>query len=353
MTLIAAYKEYDIPILLGDVLITSGGSEFHCKKINKITPNFVIGWTGLKINAMSVIRQLFRTFGGKQVSMQDVENFLLNLDTSQFLGAENEIKLNMLGWVVDNNKKYCFGWYSALNNDEYKQLIFLDENEKGLFAGSGSKFFEGLLQDRANFNFHSPQLTPYSKAVGRVLNEICALTNAEYLAIDKSWRNGFGFAYEVLIYDGEEFNYLNNIMYFTLNIFTASDWKILNYEVLPILYRYRTYGNISLFQISNNGINNNETHQYYVGRGYDNDAKKHVEFITAVEGHLPILTPKSNYYCLTIRTINQNKCCVGMMTIFGNNNTFFRINYKNNYVIFSFSPTFHRLLKDSIEANKY
>ena len=49
MTLVAAYKHFEVPVLVGDMAVTmSGDHKFRTlrKKIYRISPNFVIGWTG-------------------------------------------------------------------------------------------------------------------------------------------------------------------------------------------------------------------------------------------------------------------------------------------------------------------
>lgn len=349
MTLIAAYRENETPILLGDVLITNRfNDEFHCKKIVKISPNFVIGWTGMKSYAMSVLKELFFKFKNKIVTMKEIERFLLEFDTSKFLDDEN---LTMLGWVIEE-KQYCFEWFSEVNKYDYKEIYYL-ESEKGFFAGSGSDFFEKLLKESKNFYYEFSASNQQIQALGKVLQEVCSLTNAEYLATDKSWRERFGFGYEVLIFNGKEFNYLDNILYFTLDAFTTEDWELLKYEVLPYLYRYKTFGNISLFQIQKNTKDRADIHQHYVGKGYEKDVQSFLELQNAIRGKQLLLSNKAAYYCLSIRIINGKKVMPCFLGIFGNDNNLFNLNQKGNLTMFEFSPIFHSILQKTIEANKY
>lgn len=349
MTLIATYKKFDIPVLLGDVLITGGGKESYCKKINKVSSNFVIGWTGRKLNAVTVLKPLFETFGNKKVSMKEVEEFLLSFDTSQFIGDENENKLLMSGWIIDD-EEYSFLWNGNYNNFETKELFFDEGN--GIFLGSGSNFFEGLLQESEEVPIHTSNSDLYFQAVGSVLKEVCALTNGEYPATNKSWRNGFGFAYEVLIYDGNRFNYLDNILYLTVDVQTTKDWEIIKYSVVPYIYHHKVYGNISLFQVSKNVEGSDDIWQNYVGKGYGNDVKGHLMIETAIWGKVRVLSYKSQCYCLTIRIINQskNKVIPGFLGFIGNE--FFTVEQNTNLATFKFSPTFHSIIQNIIDNSR-
>lgn len=349
MTLIAAYKENEVPILLGDVLTTNAfKSEFHCKKIIKISSNFVIAWTGMKSYAMDVLKSLMQQFQDKLVTMNEVEKFLLNFDISSFLEDEN---LTLIGWVIDD-KTYCFEWFSNLNKYEYKEIYYL-ENERGFFAGSGSKFFEGLLQESEESTYESSTSNQELQALGKVLKEVCALTNAEYLAVDKSWRQGFGFGYEILFYNGKSFVYVDDILYFTLDIYTTEDWTLSQYTVCPYFYRYKTFGNISLFQVQKNLDSFNDIHQYYVGKGFGNDVENYLMIQNSIRGKQMILSNKANCYCLTIRIINGKKAIPFFLTVFGKKNDLIKLDQKGNSTIFGFSPSFHKLIQSYIDNNKY
>ncbi len=75
MTLVAAYRPKGIPVLLGDFLITGGPHPSTRKKIHRIGPNFVIGWTGRQILAAPILGALVDRFRDQRVQMTEVEQF--------------------------------------------------------------------------------------------------------------------------------------------------------------------------------------------------------------------------------------------------------------------------------------
>lgn len=290
MTLIAAYKVHNTPILLGDVLITGGASETHCKKINKISANFVIGWTGRRINALAVLKDLYKVFGGKRVSMSEVERFLVEYDTSSF-------QLIMSGWVI-NEGEHCFVWNSGYNEMGVKELVY-DEEGNGFFNGSGGNFFQSLLNEKLAHG-ESPGMNNYTKAKMRALSEMCSLTNGEYLAVDRTWRDRFGFSYEALIYNGKEFKYIDDILFFTLDMLIDENRKLRDLKVVSMFYRYKNFGKYSLFQISR--AKEGPTDLYCVGTGLE--SPQQIEHLITLRGGAKPLRLQSRYYCLTARVYN-------------------------------------------------
>ncbi len=61
MTLIAAYREFKAPILIGDLLITRNGIPAGAsKKLHIIRSNLALSWTGSQIAAELVVGRLHR-----------------------------------------------------------------------------------------------------------------------------------------------------------------------------------------------------------------------------------------------------------------------------------------------------
>jgi hypothetical protein len=344
MTLIAAYQEYDTPLLVGDVLITTPfGDEYHTKKIHKISPNFVIGWTGYRDNAMQILPKIYKKFGGKRVQISEIEEYLLNYDVSRFIGKDEwEDKLILSGWVI-NDEKYCFKWSDLFNHSGLTQLAYPSIKE-GTINGSGAKFFKNLLKEKPTINILAPEMSDYAKAVFQSLKEVGALINGEYLADDTSWRNRFGFGYEILAYDGKEFKYVDTITTITVNVLLDDNANITHQNIAPNFFKYKNLGNLSLIQKSLLG--SSDIYQYFISRGWD--SKTYLENL--IESHrYQILPPQSDYYCLTIRFFNPN-LCHGLFAVFHANNPFMKVSYIKGIVVFSFSPDFHNLLKEIIES---
>src|SRR5438477_1144938 len=124
MTLVAAYKVDDVPLLLGDFLITSGELSGTRKKIHFISPNFVVGWSGDLWAARPVLKALHDQFDNAHVQYGTLEKLLTQFPTEE-LGSLN---VQIVGWVVDDEAR-CFLWRS-----DYPSELFYD-NE--YFIGSG------------------------------------------------------------------------------------------------------------------------------------------------------------------------------------------------------------------------
>ncbi len=191
MTLIAAYRPYGIPVLFGDFLITGGVVKSTNKKIYKISPNFVIGWTGRKIEALGIFRDIFSKFEDKVVTIREVEEFLTRIPEDKY--AQN---LHLIGWVIDKKAPYCFLW-----NIQYPQELFFAPYHTD---GSGSeKFNELMMQDVAGSPFESLE-TITQQAIYSVLSKATQLYSDEAMERINQGR-GFGHGYELLYFNGPEF----------------------------------------------------------------------------------------------------------------------------------------------------
>ena len=58
MTLIAAYRIYGVPVLMGDLLLTKAESDSSIKKITKIGKNLAVGWAGDFFIAKPILKKL-------------------------------------------------------------------------------------------------------------------------------------------------------------------------------------------------------------------------------------------------------------------------------------------------------
>src|SRR6266508_848124 len=134
MTLIAAWKEQGTPVLIGDLIVSTDGinvmphvslptrddverllpQEYYyprivetCQKAYKISDNFVLGWTGAKLAAKGVIKALLGRYGGKQVSLQEIKEYLRKIDGWDVLNCV------IIGWVYEEQQATAFKWDSA------------------------------------------------------------------------------------------------------------------------------------------------------------------------------------------------------------------------------------------------
>ena len=80
MTLLAAHRLHDIPVLVGDALCTAPDSKSLKKKIYMITPNLAVGWTGFSITAAAVIGEMRSAFAEQTVTRPDLESFFTSFN---------------------------------------------------------------------------------------------------------------------------------------------------------------------------------------------------------------------------------------------------------------------------------
>jgi hypothetical protein len=337
MTLIATYKERNIPLLIGDVLTTRIKEEFHCKKINKISSNFVVGWTGYKDNAMLIFKNLYEEFENKIVSKSEIERFLVNFDVSQFVGSKGENKLILSGWIVDYDGEHPFVWNSGYNEYGIKEIV--SDKEASYFNGSGANFFQSLLSEKPVIR-EDMSKSDSEDAKSLILHEMLYLTVGEYLSVDKSWRNAFGFGYEALIFDGKKFNYISDILYVVVDVFFNENIQLLNYFVAQRVTKYKSYNHFCVFEVTKG--KDFPLEQYFIGRG-DKKIDSDVEFLrTLHKGNF--FLPSSKYLCIGTRYFINNKFVDSGDLILPMINSFVTINSHNGVNVFNFSPVFNKSL---------
>jgi hypothetical protein len=234
MTLVAAYRPKGIPVLLGDFLITGTGVESTSKKIHKVGPNFVIGWTGKRILAAPILRALFEEFNNREVSIAEVQEFLTNRPSDELNGDE----LYLVGWVIDD-VPHCFLWNIANPN----QLFF----QPSYIVGSGEKKFQTLLTKTTFGGAWGSTRTTIKEAIYSALAKATELYADENL--DKmNRRERFGHGYELLYFDGKEFRYIENIAFFGMDILLNTDDFTGRSAPYEHWYRYHSLGDSSFVQ---------------------------------------------------------------------------------------------------------
>jgi len=294
MTLVAAYRPKGVPVLLGDFLITGAGSESTRKKIHRIGPNFVIGWAGRLIFARPILKSLFEEFGAKSVTMSEVHRFLTNRPREELLTAkqtdelnDREIPLLLLGWIIDENP-HCFLW-----NITYPEELFYAPFH---LVGSGETKFRQLVTRESMGGSWGKNRDNINQAI------LSALANAAELYSDENLermnrKKGFGYGYELLYFDGNEFRYLDNVAFLGMDILlNPKDWtgRTQGYDVW---YRYSSLGDAAFLQ-SNNLKTGNITFEV-IHPAFDQKLSDASLNITA--GSF-----RSDYYCIYLRLQTQS-----------------------------------------------
>lgn len=209
MTMIAAYKIYDTPILVGDVTLSDGKvRKGSSKKIYKISNNLVIAWTGDLIAAQFVIRDLFNNLPREETIGEDLVQRLTNFSADDF-GNHHAI---IIGWLIDDSAS-CFRW----NSGYPKEVFFTDE----CFDGTGGDYFSSLINsaDAKEAGF-SDVHTKEGCAVLETIGKVCQARFQESL-YPEEWDPTFGMGYEILYFYEGRFRYIDSIT----NIGWDYDWN--------------------------------------------------------------------------------------------------------------------------------
>jgi hypothetical protein len=110
MTLIAAFRVKDTPLVLGDFMlstrqVTPSGLT---KKVHRIAPNLALAWTGHLIVAETVIGAARNHFENVTATVSALEHFLTEGDWE--FGAS--LCAEIIGWIIDSETQRCFRWRS-------------------------------------------------------------------------------------------------------------------------------------------------------------------------------------------------------------------------------------------------
>ena len=258
MTLLAAFRIHDVPVLIGDFLLTDElagaghvfiptkpdlagvipehGDRRICglrKKVNIIGNRLAIGFTGLLSPGRYLMRKLHEKFSVENPSIPSLEEFLKNL---KFV---DKIKTEVAGWIWEK-RPLCFYWKGA-NPDK---LNIID----AVFTGSGGPHFRNSITN-IDYAGLSPNLkTALDKAIyigacksGNVLlDELCAAENLKY---------NYGYGAEIIIWDGKRFFYVNKLVYAFWNILINED-NSLHIKPANVCAAYKNLGEFSAIQIT-------------------------------------------------------------------------------------------------------
>lgn len=238
MTLVAAYRPEGVPILIGDFLITGSGHESTRKKIYKVGPNFVVGWSGPAFVAASILKALFAAFEDKVVSLAEVDEFFTNRPGDEL----SDQPFLIVGWVI-GEQPYCFLWNILIPTRLFYEPYYV--------IGSGSQKFQELITTKSLGGSLETRRTSVDQAVFSALTIAAELYSDENLE-RMNRREGFGHGYELLYFDGKEFNYIENIAFFGMDILWNLDDEFSgNSQPYGYWYRYHSLSNAAFLQLLN------------------------------------------------------------------------------------------------------
>jgi hypothetical protein len=172
VTLIAAMKLHDVPVLIGDLLISSPHYDSHHsslptlisqeidtvlphnedyflpiieglqRKVAKLNDWLVVAWAGDYIAAKTTLKKMFEQLKEKRMSREKVFSFL---DEVEDVGT---ISCTIIGWLSDKKGVVSFSWDSKTRN--------ITTNGEPYIYGTGKEDFEKQLEE--GYQYHSCSL---------------------------------------------------------------------------------------------------------------------------------------------------------------------------------------------------
>jgi hypothetical protein len=270
MTLIAALRLHEIPILIGDTLLTApaaprsgrtleptGGRElprnyypvnprsaarlpdqrgYHVagtrRKALIINGRLCIAWSGSAFSAKSVLWQLRSNFKNKNTSLRALTEFLSKQEP--FKGA---LAVHLIGWLLDD-RFHCFRW----NSDWPDEIFEADEQVEG----TGTAVLQRIRADEPQHvggNLTDAYDLAQFKAAALITK--CSASDVFF---GLATQNLFGYFFETIFWDGTVFRYVDEI--------TLSFWKTMRRpedertytQFSPLIITYRNLTDSASFK---------------------------------------------------------------------------------------------------------
>jgi hypothetical protein len=218
MTIIAAIKISETPVLIGDILISRTGIEQpHIEiptidDVNLILPeewqrnvcglypklvlinsSLTIAWTGHVIAARSLIEEIRGKFGGVDFVPDELFFFLKNDES-----IDTSLELTIIGWVIVNGKPISFHW----NSEERNKV-----NLNGEYVeGSGAVQFKDHVSKQESI--HGPINSIDSACLG-ALGLIGSMLTEEFYS-GNSIEQLYGGGYQIIVFDKGKFVFIDD-----------------------------------------------------------------------------------------------------------------------------------------------
>jgi hypothetical protein len=237
MTLLAAHRLHDIPVLVGDALCTAPDSQSLKKKIYLITPNLAVGWTGYAITAASVIGEMLSAFKAKTVMRTDLESFFGGFSCPGMY--ERDVKI--VGWIVDDQPS-PFIWQSSYPSEVFYSDFY--------FEGTGERYYESVIRSELLSGITPDRSGNINVALAAAHSALSYCGQAFFSEqLDyASWDRTFGFAYEVIVHGYGRFWPLGATMYLPWTYHWNPETETGRAELAPQLWKMNFLGDYSVLQ---------------------------------------------------------------------------------------------------------
>lgn len=201
MTLVAAIRANGVPVLIGDLMLTGGDRVSTRRKIMRLKPNLVVGWSGALIAARVILREL-RIALPRTAGVRGLKDVLKS--SACDIGR---LDVQLVGWLWDD-EPIAFMWDSQYPDE-------LPTGDKFLI-GSGSDTLWRFLEHHS-LDSPPPQGTSALKhASCQALTIVGNLMKTDLSNRILQEQLGFGIAYDALVGDSRRFSYLSPVVYAAL-----------------------------------------------------------------------------------------------------------------------------------------
>lgn len=265
MTFIAAFRFHGAPTLVGDFMLSwdDGNYAGLSKKVDIISDNFALAWTGSTKYASLALRHLRDNCRDKRNSLASVEQCLASIPEPD----EEDSSLVIIGWVIEKHP-VAFRWSS-------NTPFGLKTNIEPIYEGSGKNACKEV------FGEIGPKVEENNlkNEVDRdefLLSLIANLIHIEQYAPEKKNSNErFGFAFEAAVYENDHFSYISDIVFTKISVRFDHFGRVENIVQHEKQLKYAAKDSISLV-LEING-NKNITHKI---RSADKLASETPNFLT-------------------------------------------------------------------------
>ena len=232
MTLVAAYSHKNIPVLIGDMALMKGDIRSFRKKVYIVSHNLAVGWTGHLLVAKEVIASLKQAFSNTIVTKESLEAFFTGYRPDDF----GSLHTKFIGWIVDD-EPCCFLWNCLHPQEVFYASFYID--------GSGEHYFESLRKQK----WHSggDALPHDDQAVLSVITDVAHARFEESL-YQTTWDVSFGASYDILMFFGGRFKYVESLAYIGWDYFWNSQKGTGRLEQAPVIIKHISMGEHSIIQ---------------------------------------------------------------------------------------------------------
>jgi hypothetical protein len=264
MTLLAIRGFFGVPVLVADTLVSDKGpgkrrlptrppnqlfdaaSAPHgylpsntYRKVYIVSDNLAVGWAGDMSPAAELLETVFSVFGGTAVTPEDWEKFITS---RQCDGGANVV---LAGWIIDGDRRLAFRWRSRFPSNLQKD------------TSTGACFSDGTGADFARRTLGQPATYTTTATKGSDKATLCALDGisnlvAYELADGSNLLELFGLCYELIVFDGTRFFYVDDINYLHYHYrWDADRPERLEGGIIRFRTHYRNLGEYACCSISN------------------------------------------------------------------------------------------------------